>query len=244
MNPDTFRLNLVDFGMMVEDSNIWSQFMKHNFIKKDYSHYPPELLIILWLVKYKSHLLKYIIDGLPQNIINIFEKGVTKNNSSDLKYILLNSGIFTELDEYFLPEYFTDDSRDDLYQIRCAGLLGLDTFIKKLPKTLTRQQKLERLLVDSISTMDSYAMGGLLLKYVSIMMIHRPYIIGDVGIQGLINILENLNNSRIDIRINIFEAIGQVINIHKEYLSRGINDTRNDVSNRELFGILQSYGIM
>jgi hypothetical protein len=249
------RLSLIDFGMMVEDSKIWEQFMSHNFMPRDYSHYPPELLILLWLVKYKPDLLVNVIDGLPESIVRVITVGTQRDNSSELKSVLqqYNNRKYSDLAEFMLPESFPDDSRANLYQIRCSGLLGIYMFLSHYSHSispLTRHQKLENLLMRSVQTMDSYAIGSVLFKAASYMMLMRPYISGDPYIQKTISLLESIKDERIDQRVDIQEGMGEMINIFKEsgYTEGGSKnrkrtDTRKDVKKEELIQYLQQLGI-
>lgn len=253
LNPDTMRLSLIDFGMMVEDSKIWEQFMSHNFMPRDYSHYPPELLILLWLVKYKPDLLVNVIDGLPESIIRVITVGTQRDNSSELKIVLqqYNNRKYSDLAEFMLPEYFPDDSRSNLYQIRCSGLLGIYMFLSQDSiSPLTRQQKLENLLMRSVKTMDSYAVGSVLFKAASYMMLMRPYLSGDPYIQKTISLLESIKDERIDQRVDIQEGMGEMINIFKQSAyneggskNRKRTDTRKEVKIEELVQHLQQLGI-
>jgi len=243
LNPDTMRLYMIDFGMMVEDKNIWSQFMRHNFMPRDYSHYPPELLILIWMVKYKPRLLIKIFEGLPDTLASVIIEGTHRDNSSDLRYALqrTNNGVYSDLGEFLLPENFPDDSRFNLYQIRCAGLTAIYRILKNLPKTLTKQQKLEELLARSITTMDSYALGSVLLKYLSYMTVQKPFIIRDAHINRVIELLEKLKNERLDERVDIQEGIGEMINLFKE--NQSDIDMRKGVKIGELLRSLQHLGI-
>lgn len=243
LNPDTMRLNLIDFGMLVEDGKIWEQFMRHNFMPRDYSHYPPELLIILWIVKYKPKLLGLVIDGVPDEIITIARESSRKNNPQELRQVLERSGIYAELGDFLLPDSFPPESRPNLYQIRCAGFLAIHAIVTTLPKSLLRKDKIEELLVKIVTTMDSYAMSSVLLKYISFIMLHRPYIVGDTHIQRTIKILESIGNNRLDERIGIHEGIGEVINIFKDLQSSNMKDMRKGVQTGELLRELRNDGI-
>lgn len=243
LNPDTMRLNLIDFGMMVEDSRIWEQFMRHNFMPRDYAHYPPELLILLWLVKYKPELLINTIDGLPDTIVKTITIGTRRDNSSELKTVLqqYDNQKYSDYSEFLLPESFPDDSRTNLYQIRCSGLLGIYMFLSQSSiSSLTRQQKLESLLMHSVKTMDSYAVSSVLLKASSYMMLIRPYISGEPYIQQTIKLLESMKNERIDERVDIQEGLGEMVNIYKESQRK---DMRKGVKKEELLQRLHEIGI-
>jgi hypothetical protein len=248
LNPDTMRLYLIDFGMMIDDKNIWSQFMRHNFMPRDYSHYPPELLILIWLIKYKPRLLIIFFEGLPDTLASVITDGTRRENSSELRYALqrINDGLYLELGEFLLPENFPDDSRYNLYQIRCAGLIAIYRILKTLPSSLTKKQKLEKVLAQSIMTMDSYALGSVLLKYLSYMMIQKPLLSKDPYIKRVIELLEKLKNERLDERVDIQEGIGEMINLFKESRSSESDrliDLRKEVKIGELLRSLQHLGI-
>ena len=106
--------------------------------------------------------------------------------------------------------------------------------------SFTRQQKLERLLMRCVTTMDSYAVSSVLLKAASYMMLIRPYISGNILIQKTLQVLESIKDERIDRRIDIQEGIGEMINIYKEIQ---IVDTRKGVKKEELLQSLREIGI-
>jgi hypothetical protein len=91
--------------------------------------------------------------------------------------------------------------------------------------------------------MDSYAMSSVLLKYISFLMLHRPYIVGDTHIQRTIKLLESLGNHRLDERIGVHEGIGEMINIYKDLESSNMKDKRKGVQIGELLRELRHDGI-
>jgi serine/threonine protein kinase len=247
LNPDTMRLSLIDFGMMVEDRHIWEQFMKHNFMPRDYTHYPPELLIMIWMAKYKEQLLSRVLDGLPTSILSVITEGTRRDNYRELKDVIrrTDGGIYADLEEFLSPLNFPPDSRSNLYQIRCSGLLGIHMIIQSLSKSLSRQDRMEEVLVRSVIRMDSYAMGSVLLKSLSFMVLQRPNLMKSIYIKKTISLLKSLKDERIDQRIDIYEGIGEMINIFKESLSEFNKQIklRKGVKTGELLRVLNRQGI-
>ena len=195
------------------------------------------------MIKYKADLLLNVLDGLPDTIIRLIIVGTKRDNSTELKSVLqqYENRKYSDLGEYLLPETFPDDARDNLYQIRCSGLLGIYMFLNQSSiSSFTRQQKLERLLMRCVTTMDSYAVSSVLLKAASYMMLVRPYISGNILIQKTLQVLESIKDERIDRRIDIQEGIGEMINIYKEIQ---IVDTRKGVKKEELLQSLREIGI-
>jgi hypothetical protein len=93
--------------------------------------------------------------------------------------------------------------------------------------------------------MDSYAMGSVLLKSLSFMVLQRPNLMKSIYIKKTISLLKSLKDERIDQRIDIYEGIGEMINIFKESLSEFNKQIklRKGVKTGELLRVLNRQGI-
>jgi hypothetical protein len=252
VNRDTLRFSIIDFGMLVEDKNIWEQIKKHNFNQHDFSHYPPELLLLIWITKTIPRVLPTLFGVLPGGFISLIEEGSRRDNSGELRRELPKMGVLGELDRFLLPEYFPQPRRNNLYSIRCSGVLGLLQILERLErnnKNITKQEKLEYIISLSVYTMDSYAISSLLIKFTSLFLLGRPNLGKITYIKEILKILEKMSDNNITKRMDINEGILEVIKIYKNNRDRfkkqiGEKQSGKDRIGRKIEGEMGEMGEM
>lgn len=224
----TSRLTIIDYGKLVDDVRLYDQFKQVSFVPKAYYQYPPECVFLSEFLKTKEGLRAGLaIQSLPKPLLFMLQHGAeTGHGKGPVLYELRKSKMFQTI-----ASIFESADTEERFSYRCKGLMIVYEFMKGAEDV---RKRFEEMLQYCFITIDSYAIGKILKKLVSLM---HPQIGKSVCFTEIVKVADALTKHSLRSRISAVEGIRRLYNCYRVLKKK---ETRNNVQKNELFREIQN----
>jgi hypothetical protein len=151
------KFTVIDFGELTGDRNVFAYIRDRSFTKRDYTQFPPEIVILSALMNSgRQKEIGSAIKNMSPVILRLLVHGQkTGRLSGELIRELRSVKGLVPLVSVMDPSTFPSTARENLYSIRCGSLLSIYTILKK-------GVSLSFVYALSFVTIDSYAIGNII----------------------------------------------------------------------------------
>lgn len=212
VDPKNGKCTIIDFGELTHDKDTYSYIQRRVFTKKDYVQFPPELIILSVIISHKDREgIGRVIERLDRKLVSMLEQGAMTGRLSGVivREFQTRSRYHKIIGDLLNPEEFPEVSRENLFSLRCKGILTIHNTIKK-HKTFAYACAL------CFVTIDSYAIGLILRKLSEKITINNLDIVNTYQFQQIQNIINRMTSSYIEERISSKQALNNIIDLNKE----------------------------
>lgn len=212
VDPKTGKCTIIDFGELTRDKSVYSYVQKRVFTKKDYIQFPPELIILSVIISHKDReRIGRVIESLDSTIVNMLEQGgktgrlsgvIIREFNSRSKYHKLIGNLLN-------PEEFPEVSRDNLFSLRCKGLLSIRNMI-------TKYKSFAYACAMCFVTIDSYGVGLIIQMLSQKITMQNLDIANTNEFQIIQKIIKRMTSSYMEERISSKQALDIIIDLSKQ----------------------------
>lgn len=211
VDPSSGKCTVIDFGELTRDKDIYEYIQRRVFTKKDYTQFPPELILLSIIVSHKNREgIGRVLGTLDDKILYLLHKGGNAGRASGviLGELRKRSKYHAILAEFLDPKEFPESSRENLFSLRCKAILTLHTLIRS-------KKSFAYACAMSFVTIDSYAIGLILSLLSQKISMRNLEITNTNEFQVIQKITKRLVHSNISERMSAKEALEIIIDLNK-----------------------------
>jgi serine/threonine protein kinase len=157
VNEQTGKFTVIDFGELTQDKHVYTYVKDRVFTKKDYTQFPPELVIISEILSHKNkNEIVNSIKTMNTRVKSLLHEGLrTGRGSSYLVQAMNEIQGLKSIVNIMDPTEFPSMVRDNLYSLRCGSLLCLNELLRM-------GHSFSYICALCFVTIDSYAIGTII----------------------------------------------------------------------------------
>ena len=211
VDPKTGKCTIIDFGELTRDKDVYSYVQRRVFTKKDYVQFPPELILLSVIISHKNREdIGRVIEALDSKLVAMLEQGARTGRLSGVIVREFNtrSRYHKIIGDLLNPADYPEVSRENLFSLRCKGVLTIHNTIKKY-------KSFAYACAMCFVTIDSYAIGLILQKLSQKITIENLDIVNTNEFQVVQRIIKRMTSSYIEERISSKQALDIIIDLNK-----------------------------